>query len=1184
MFFYFIPAQSTTRSRSDYINLKKCEYCQIEIPINEYRFHLRTNLHKCNCILKSEYENINIIATAFKNRIMSYRLNPSGEYLMPETFLMDSLNDIIKIISDCLVKHKCIKLNLELFAYFMKSTSDERELKSFMTKYEIVYQSTDIKELFMNAIYTFERKISELEHCESGWSCVLMSHLEININKYSPLRGGSYIDLPSKIKNTKSCINIKNNDNFCFLWSVVASLFPQNKNVCRIGSYPHFSTVLNIDGMTFPPTYKDIKLFEKLNKEVSINVYGLDNKDNVTGPLYVTSTRKLDHINLLYVEKNGKGHYCLIKDLIRLVKHQVTLNKGKIFLCELCLQFFTSEKKYHSHMCNEILTVLPEKNTTLNFKNYERQQKINFVIYADFESVLLNHDICQTENTRVYKLHKPSCFGYYICCSHDSNLNKYVSYRGPDCEKVFIEYLISDIEKINDKLSFKKPMTPLSPMEEENYKNASKCHICGHFLFGDKVRDHDHITSQYRGAAHSRCNLLYKVCQFVPVIIHNLSGYDCHLFIQELAKYDGSFKIIPRSKEKYTSVTKIINTKNSSCPIQIKFIDSFQFLSSSLNDLSKNLIETDFVSLTNEFHEKEQVKLLCRKGIYPYDYMDNFSKYEDDVLPPQKTFYNSIKCEHITDEEYEHAKNVWDKFKIKSLGEYTDLYLKTDVLSLCDIFENFRNTCLRYYKLDPAYYITAPSLSWDAMLLCTGVQLELISDLEIYEMIEKGIRGGLSQCSLRNAKANNKYLPNFDNSQPSTYLIYLDCNNLYGYAMTKKLPISNFRFLTAQEIDNLNVFDVPDDSHVGYILEVDLAYPDHLHNAHRDLPFAAEKFIPPGGKAPKLIASLYDKFKYVIHYVHLKECLKNGLQLKKIHRVITFTQENYLQKYIDLNTCLRQASSSNFEKDFFKLLNNAIFGKTIENRRKQVDIKLVTHWRDEQNITNKKLGAEKLIAKPNMKNITVFSENFAAIHLSPEKLSLDRPIYIGFTVLEYAKQHLYKFHYDFIKTKYQNKARLCYTDTDSLLYLVKTTDFYDDIKKNISNFDTSNFELNNCYQIPRVNAKIPGLFKDELGGEVISEFTGLRAKLYCINTKKGEVRKAKGVTNSIKKKLHQGYYKTSLFNNKSFKCKMNVIKSIKHVLYSQQVDKVVINRNDDKVQVLPNQIETIPWGHCSTIF
>lgn len=182
--------------------------------------------------------------------------------------------------------------------------------------------------------------------------------------------------------------------------------------------------------------------------------------------------------------------------------------------------------------------------------------------------------------------------------------------------------------------------------------------------------------------------------------------------------------------------------------------------------------------------------------------------------------------------------------------------------------------------------------------------------------------------------------------------------------------------------------NVSDDDSYGYILEVDLIYPDHLRNKHRDLPFAPEKFVPPGGKTVKLIANLYDKFNYVIHYVHLKECLKNGLILKHIHSILTFRQECFLKKYIELNTILRQQSKTAFEKDFFKLLNNAIFGKTIENKRKQVNVKLVTSWNDDKNITNKLLGAEKLIAKPNLKSISIFSDNLVAVQLSREKIVL----------------------------------------------------------------------------------------------------------------------------------------------------------------------------------------------------
>lgn len=261
---------------------------------------------------------------------------------------------------------------------------------------------------------------------------------------------------------------------------------------------------------------------------------------------------------------------------------------------------------------------------------------------------------------------------------------------------------------------------------------------------------------------------------------------------------------------------------------------------------------------------------------------------------------------------------------------------------------------LYYYKLDPAYYVTSPSLSWDAMLLYTGVELELINYLEIYQLLEKGIRGGLVQCSLRHAKANNKYLPYFHSNQLFSYLVYLDCNNLYGYAMTKMFPISEFKLQS--KINDFDVMSIPDDNDYGYILEVDLYYPDYLHNQRKDLPFAAEKFVPPGGRTPKLIANLYDKYNYIIHYVHLKECLNNGLVLKKIHCILSFKQKDFSKEYIDLNTKLRQTARTSFEKDFFKLLNNSIFGKTIENKRKQVDdLKLVTSWNDENNITNKHL-------------------------------------------------------------------------------------------------------------------------------------------------------------------------------------------------------------------------------------
>lgn len=1167
-------------------NFKFCLDCNIPISKQCYRYHLRTNIHKKNCLLKTSFNNIFIIATAFKERIITYRINPSckdSSDMTPEYFLNDIVEDVKKLLNMCLLKHGSLKLSFELFANFKLPTSDETHMKSFNTKYVTVFKNTDLNNLYLETQNILINKLSEFQHCESGWYFNSISHLEINVNKYAPLRGGSYLLLPKVISSTKSCLNIKNYDNHCFAWSIVAALFPCAQNANRTSSYPFYSSVLNIKGMNFPPSPADIKLFEKNNAAISVSVYGLDSKNYVTGPLYMTSEKKQNHVNLLYFENQGRGHYCLIKDLAKLTHRQVSKNHNKAHLCESCLQFFITQEKINSHVCSKVLTVLPEKHSKLEFKNYERKQRINFVIYADFESLLLNNYEKTSIQTETYKLHSPSCFAYYICCSHDSKLNKYVQYRGPDCVEVFIKYLIQDVKDIYTILQDKKPMKPMSMSQSKEYSRSSICHICQLPLHGDKVADHDHITSEYRGAAHSKCNILYRVCPFVPVIFHNLVNYDAHLFINELSKYEGEIKVIPKTKEKYITFTKFLKNSNSRSSMQIKFLDSFQFLSSSLDVLSKNMSEKDFKYLRREFGTKEKIDLLRQKGVYPYDYMDSWSRFEEKRLPKKDLFYNSLSCEHITCDEYKRALKIWDTFHIKSMGEYTDLYLKCDVLLLCDIFEKFRNTSLQYYKLDPAYYVTSPGLSWDAMLLYTGVKLDLIDDIEMYEMIERGIRGGLAQCSLRYAKANNKYMSDYDKSKPSSYLIYLDCNNLYGHAMMKKMPVSEFRFLSDDEIKKIDVLSISDDAEFGYILEVDLGYPDSLHSMHSDLPFAPEKHIPPGGKSKKLIANLYDKFNYVTHYVYLKECLLNGLVLRKIHRVITFRQRNFLAKYIDLNTRLRQAATSTFEKDQFKLYNNAIFGKTIENRRKQVDVKLVTNWRDNSNVTNKHVGAEKIISRPNLKSVSIFTENFVAIQLSLEKIILDRPIYVGFSVLEYAKQHMYRFHYNIMINKYMKNVKLCYTDTDSLLYLINTNDFYKDMLKSISYFDTSNFEKTNPYGMPLLNAKIPGLFKDEMGGDIIKQFIGLRAKLYCIDSTKTQIKKAKGVTKSITKKLRPFHYEMTLRKNANVRCKMNTIRSLKHVLYSQRTNKLVLNRNDDKRQVLKNQIHTLPWGHCNTL-
>lgn len=1162
-----------------------CTVCHVSVDNRQWSGHLRSNAHKNNSIAPFN-SNVKIIKSSFKGRIVSYRIIATEELVhkLPESFLNKIRDQVKDLIDQSLKRHTSVKVNFELFLIFLLFKNDHQETKSFATKNFIINFNYDFDTIFKLVISLLLKRIEEFQERDSGWTFLNNSYFEVNINKYQPLSGSKFIPLPSFIKNKKACLNIKNNDKYCFLWCVVAGLYPATRHADRVSSYPRFQDVLNVNDLSFPITFTDIANFEKNNRNINIYVYGLKNNKTVVGPLYKTINKKCRSIHLLYLENDSNSHYCLIKNLPRLVRSQISKHHGKLYYCESCLLFFPTLSQLETHLCGGVVTILPDRGSVLKFKNFQRKQDIPFVVYADFETLLIpiSSDEYDTVNTTYTQRHAPAAFAYNIVSSFNDNDNKrYRSYRGKDCVAKFIEFLTQDVIEIYKILTKNNPMI-FTDKDVEDFRNAIKCHICENLLWSDRVRDHCHITGKYRGAAHRHCNLQHKVPKFIPIFFHNLSGYDCHLFVKKLGEIPGQIKIIPKTKEKYISFSKFIPVADNEY-VQLRFLDSFNFLGTSLDKLAKTMQIEDFVNLRSHFSDNKHFSLLTRKGVYPYDYMTNWKCYEQQALPLKCYFHNSLTNEDVSDDDYNHAKTVWNCFNINNLGEYTDLYLKTDVLLLTDIFQNFRKTCKQYYKLDPAFYITTPSLSFDAMLLKTGVQLELLTDLAIIKMIQDGIRGGLCVCSHRYAKANHKYMPEYNAVKPDCFITYLDCNNLYGYSMCQYLPHSSFRFLNDNELKHLRIQNIDDDADWGYILEVDLLYPDHLHNYHNDLPFCPEKCIPPGGKTKKLIANLYNKYNYVIHYVHLKKCLEHGLILRKIHRVITFKQSPYLKQYIELNTQLRQKAKSTFEQDFFKLLNNSVFGKTLENTEKRVTVHLVNQWSDKTNKTNKTTSAERLIANPYFHSSTILTENLVAIQMKPDQIILDKPIYIGFTVLDLSKSHMYNFHYNVIKPFYNDRVRLCYTDTDSFVYEIYTNDFYCDLKHNfLEYFDSSNYNNENEFAIPLINKKIPGLFKDEMGGEYISEFVGLRSKLYSLKCSNTVIKKAKGIKSYVLRDLDITDYERILLNGGVIRRKNIMFKSLKHEIFTQSVNKITLSSNDDKRIILKDKIATKAWGHSYT--
>ena len=402
---------------------------------------------------------------------------------------------------------------------------------------------------------------------------------------------------------------------------------------------------------------------------------------------------------------------------------------------------------------------------------------------------------------------------------------------------------------------------------------------------------------------------------------------------------------------------------------------------------------------------------------------------------------------------------------MKTMGDYHDLYLKTDVLLLTDVFEKFIKTCLNYYGLDLCHYFSSPGLSWDAMLKMTGIELELISNIDVHLFIEKGMRGGISYIAKRHSKANNKYTENYDDDKESVFIMYLDANNLYSWAMTQYSPCGGFKWLSKKEIDEFDPNLVKGNSSVGYILEVDLEYPSELHNLHNDYPLApekleisqdmlskycsniADKYGIKIGEVNKLVPSLRNKKKYVVHYRNLQLYLSLEMKLIKVHKILKFKQSDWLREFVDFNTDKRKNAANKFEESFFKLMINSVFGKTMENLRKRICVELINNAKD----------YIRCVSRPSFVSQKTFSKNFVAVHRIKPVLTLNKPIYVGFSILELSNSLMYEFHYKYIKNKFD--AKLLFTDTDSLVYEIKTTDIYEDFYLDKDLFDFSDYPL-----------------------------------------------------------------------------------------------------------------------------
>ncbi|XP_053990013.1 uncharacterized protein LOC128882439 [Hylaeus volcanicus] len=387
--------------------------------------------------------------------------------------------------------------------------------------------------------------------------------------------------------------------------------------------------------------------------------------------------------------------------------------------------------------------------------------------------------------------------------------------------------------------------------------------------------------------------------------------------------------------------------------------------------------------------------------------------------------------------------------------------------------------------------------------------------------------------------------------------------------MCQPLPYAEFRWF--DNVANFDVSSIAADSPTGYILEVDLEYQQRLHDIHADLPFCPTCAKPPGKREDKLLATLYDKQRYVIHYRNLQEFTRHGIRITKVHRVLQFAQSPWLHDYIELNTKFRTLATNDFEKNLYKLMNNAIFGKTMENVRNHVDVKLVTKWEG-------RYGAEALISKPNFHRRSVFSENLVAIEQRKLAVKFNKPIYVVMCILDISKICLYEFHHDYMLPTHGDKFKVMYTDMDSLIYHIECENIYDTIKHDINQFDTSDYPVGNVYDIPLVNKKVPGLMKDEINGATMIEFVGLRAKMYALRVDgEKDTKKAKGVKSSVvSRMINFDDYTQCLRNKIEMIRNQTCIRSKLHKVYTMAESKIALSLYDDKRYIVPDSTDTLP--------
>ena len=743
------------------------------------------------------------------------------------------------ILTQELTDHHYVSCYFTMVPYMIQSSTGEESPNFAITTLRMFVQSSeDVDEAVRTMLAQALDRLEKVEQRGSGWIYQYMKEAKLHVASYRPFTGSTYFPLPPKLRNKKACINVKNQDQKCFIWAILSALHPAKNNVSLLSNYRPFEAEINMEGMPLPmPLDKNLlSKFLHQNPSLKLNVFIYE--DNEVLPFFQDPSDPQTAINLLFLPGNHVGgHYVWIKNFERIV-FDVTKDKMKKFICLKCFGIFISEKARQRHLPDcELLTSQDgmkmefpkcpscESHDTscskcrmaavVSFKDYKAQLPIPCVMVCDFESYLTPIEEEEEEElptkrsfTTFLKKHEPLSYAILVVIhpkyQHLPLFQDYVnmmimkSNHEADPAQLVQDFLSNALQlgkTMRDMIQSSNVPMVFRPEDKARFEEATVCGICGKELHSSlphqKVRHHDHLTGEFICAAHQDCNINCNYANLkIPVIFHNLRGYDSkHLMM--------GFSRLPVSIRQNLDVLAVNSEQFKTIRLgPIQFLDSFQHLSSSLDGLVKTMLadcwngdvlnidkaRTKFVHLNDEYRylPNSIFALLLRKGVFPYSWIDEPSKLFHLSLPSKEAFFNDLDQEHISDADYAHAQKVWKAFNMTTFQDYHDLYLKTDVLLLADVLAGYRSVSMNTFGMDPLWFITAPSLTYQALLKKTGVSLDLITDMEMYQFVMKGVRGGLSFICKRKSEANVPQMPGYDPTQPTKHIIYMDANNLYG--------------------------------------------------------------------------------------------------------------------------------------------------------------------------------------------------------------------------------------------------------------------------------------------------------------------------------------------------------------------------------------------------------------------